>query len=97
MLSHIIPSGGNEETFTVAATTASLFSPLNNNSSSANLSQNSCRMKCYYHKKQKCFIDYFDDPIPDDAVIYVSDILFQYNEIEGRYTEFIGKSRGTIL
>ena len=24
----------------------------------------------------KCFLDYFDDPIPDDLVIYVSDIPF---------------------
>ena len=32
----------------------------------------------YFHHKQNCFLDYFDDPIPDDAVIYVSDIPVQW-------------------
>ena len=73
----------------------SLLSPPTNNSASENLRQNSARMKCYYHHKQHCFLDYFDYSIPDDAVIYMSDIPFKYNEREGRHTEFIGNPTGT--
>ena len=47
----------------------SLLSPPNNNSTSANISQNSTRMKCYLHHEQNHFLDYFDDQVPDDAVI----------------------------
>ena len=54
-------------------------------------------MKCHYHHKQKFFLDYFDNPIPDDAVIYVNDITFQCNEKEGRCAEFIGNLTGTIF
>ena len=62
-----------------------------------NLSQNSARMKCYFHCKQYHFLDYFDDPIPDDSVIYISDIPLQCNESEGRYTEFVGNPTCTIF
>ena len=54
-------------------------------------------MKLYYHHKHHHFLDYFNDPIPDAAVIYMSDISFQYNEREGRYTEFISNPMGTIF
>ena len=54
-------------------------------------------MKCYYHHKHHHFLDYFNDPILDDAVIYVNDIPFQYNTREVKYTEFIGNSAGTIF
>ena len=60
-----------------------------------NFSQNSARTKCYLHHEQNCFLEYFDDPVPDDAVIYMTDVPFQYNEGEGRYTEFKGNPIGT--
>ena len=44
-----------------------------------NIIQNSARMKCYFHHKQNHFLDYFINPVPDDAVIYMSDAPFQYN------------------
>ena len=62
-----------------------------------NLSQNSARMQRYVHHEHNHFLDFFDNPIPDDAIIYMSDILFQYNEEEGMYTEFIGNPTGTIF
>ena len=40
-----MPSDDNEGTLAGAATAASLLSPLNNNSSSVNLSQNLARME----------------------------------------------------
>ena len=62
-----------------------------------NISHNSFRMKCYFHCKQNCFLDYFDDPFLDDAVIYTNNIPFQYMEKVGRYTEIIGNPTGTIF
>ena len=87
----------NEEASADATTMVSLFSPPNNNSTSTNLSQNSARMKCYFHGEQNCFLNYFDDPILDDAGIYMSEIPFQSNKREVRYTEFMGNPTGTIL
>ena len=43
---------------------------------------NSARVKCDFHHKQNHFFDYFDYPVPDDAVICVGDVPFQYNERE---------------
>ena len=54
-------------------------------------------MKCYYNHTHCHFLDYFNDPILDDAVIYAGDIPFQYNKVEGRYTEFIGSPKGTAF
>ena len=54
-------------------------------------------MKCYYDHMHHCFLDYFNNPIPDYAVIYTGDIPFQYNKIEGRYTDSIGNPVGTVL
>ena len=59
-----------------AATAASLLSPLNNYLSSMILSQNEMLLP----PQTKHLLDCFNDPIPDDAVIYMSDIPFQYNE-----------------
>ena len=86
----------NEEALADAGTT-NLLLPTNKNSTSKNIRRNSARMKCYYHCKQNCLLDCFDDPIPDDTVIYMSDIPFQYNKREARYTEFIGNPTGTIF
>ena len=47
-------------------------------------------MKCYFHHEQNCFLDYFKDPALNGAIIYADDVPFQYNEWEGKYTEFIG-------
>ena len=90
-------SGDNEEALDSAAATLSLLYHSADNSASENLSQNSIKMNCYYHHKHCCFLDYFNDPIPGDAVIYTSDIPFQYNKTEGRYTEFIGKPMRTVF
>ena len=46
---------------------------------------------------QSHFIDYLNDPILDDAVIYEGDIHLQYNKIKSRYTEFIGNPIGTVF
>ena len=54
-------------------------------------------MKCYFHHRQNHFLNYLNDPVPDDAVIYISDVPFQHNKREGRHTEFIGNSTGTIF
>ena len=51
-------------------------------------------MKWYYNHKHCHFLGYSNDPIPDDAVIFAGNISFQYNKIEGRYTEFIGNPIG---
>ena len=75
-----------------------LQEPTNNNNddplpgAATALSQhiNQSHMKCYYSHTHCQFLDYFKDPIPDDAVIFTGDIPFQYNKIEGRYTKFIG-------
>ena len=86
-----------EEALAGAAAALSLLSSPTNSSASENLSQSSVKMKCYYHHKHHCFLDYFTDPILDDAVIYASDKPFQYNEREGRYTECIGNPTGTVF
>ena len=44
-----------------------------------------------------CFIDYFNDPVTDGAVIYVGDIPFWYNEQEGMYTEILGNLTGNVF
>ena len=54
-------------------------------------------MMWYFHHKQNPFLDCFYDPILDDAVIYMSFILFQYNKRDGRYTEVIGNPTGTVF
>ena len=51
-------------------------------------------MQCYFHHLQNCFIDYFDDPILDDPVIYAGDVPFQYKEQESMYTVFLGNPTG---
>ena len=50
--------------------------------------QHSTRMRCYFHCECSHFIDYFDDPVLDDMVIYAGDVPFWYNEHEGIYTSF---------
>ena len=60
-----------------------------------NFRHNSVKMKCYFYHEQKHFLGYFSDLVSYDAVIYASDVSFQNNEREGRYTEFIGNPTGT--
>ena len=43
-------------------------------------------MRCYFYSQQNHFLDYFDDPVLDGAVIYVADIPTQYSEKEGMHT-----------
>ena len=59
--------------------------------------QHSTRMRCYFHYQFNCFIDYFDDQVPDGKVIYAGDVPFWYNEQEGMYTEFWGNPTGYIF
>ena len=92
-----IKSNQNEEVLAGAAAMSCLLSPPNNNSTSMNISQNSARMKCFFCHEQNCFLDYFDNPVPDDAVIYISDNPFQFNERESRCTEFVGNPTGIIF
>ena len=94
---HTISSDDNVEALAGATATASPLSLPTNNSASMNLSQNSARMKCYFHCEHNHFLGYIEDPIMDDAVIYMSDIPFHYNRREGRYIEFIGNPTGTIF
>ena len=91
-MSQTILSDANEEVVADAAT-ASLLSPPNNNS----ISENSARMKCYYHHKQNHLLAYFEEPVPNGAAIYASDMSLQYSERDGKYTEFIGSPTGTIF
>ena len=72
ILSQTIPSDGNEGALTGTTATVSLLSPPTNNSANTNLSQNSAWMKCHFHYKHNYFLDYFDDPIPDDSKIFVA-------------------------
>ena len=83
-----------EEVLAGEDSSLSVLSPPTYSSNSQNLNQS--HMKCYYDCTHCCFLDYFNDPIPDDAVIYVGDKPFQY-KIEGRYTEFIGNPIGTVF
>ena len=80
-----------------ASARTSLLSPPHNNPNSINFSQNVAKMKCYIHHEHNCFLDYFNDPVPDGAVIYVSNVPFQYNERQCKYTEFIGNPTGATL
>ena len=49
-------------------------------------------MKCYFHQEQTHFFDYFKDPVPDDEVINVGNVPFQYNEREFSLTIIIPTS-----
>ena len=42
-------------------------------------------------------MDYFNDPLPIGAVIYVADIPFQYSEKEGTYTEVLDNPTGNVF
>ena len=95
--SQTIASDENEEALAGAATILNLLSPPTYNLTSLNLSQSLVRIKCYYPHTDFYFLDYLNDTIPDDAVIYASDIAFQYNKIEDRYTTFIGNPIGTVF
>ena len=97
LLSQTITSDESEEALAGAATTLSLLSLDTDNLASEILSQSSIEMKCYYHQKHCCFLDYLNNSLLDDAVIYTGDIPFQYNEREGRYTEFIGNPTGAVF
>ena len=88
--SQTINNDQSEEASAGVATTSSLLSLLKNNPICMSLSQNSAKMKCYFHLKQNCFLGYFKEPVLDGAVIYVGDVPFQYIKRECMYTEFIG-------
>ena len=92
-----ITSDDNEESLAGTAATLSLHFPPTDNSTSGTLGQSSVKMKCYYYHKHHCFLDYLINPILEDAVISMSDIPFHYDEREGKYTEFMGNSAGTVL
>ena len=54
-------------------------------------------MRCYFHHQYNCFIDFFDDHVPDNTVLFAGYIPFQYNEQESIYTEFLGNPTGNIF
>ena len=54
-------------------------------------------MKSYFYHQQNFFLDYFEDSIPDDSIIYKTDIPFQNSKREVRYMKFIGNQTGTIF
>ena len=84
----------NEDALPGAATMWSLISPTNK----CNGQQlNNNHMKCYYDCTHGCSSDYFNDAIPDDAIIYTGNIPFQYNTVDGRDTEYIGNPGGTAF
>ena len=87
----------SDEASVCEADRTSLLSPTNNNQNVMNISQNSASVKCYFHHEHNCFLDYLKDQVLDDTVIYMSDVPFQYNKIESRYTGFIGNLTGTTL
>ena len=95
--SQTINSDDKEGNLAGTVTTLSLLYPPTDNSASQNLSWSSIKMKYYYHHTHCNFLDYFNDPIPTDEVIYTSHIHFQYNKIEGTYPEFIGNPIGTVF
>ena len=69
----IIPIQGHE-----TAIPLNLYSLLRDSSeviTPSDASQNSTRLQCYFCHLQTLFIDYFDDPIPDDVVIYAGDVF----------------------
>ena len=59
--------------------------------------KHSTRIRCYFHHQCNHLTDYFNDLVPDGAVIYAGDISFWHNEQEGMYTEFLGNPTGNIF
>ena len=66
----------NHDASVGAATALSLLCPTIGNSNSQHL--NGSHMKCCYDHTYCHFLDHFNDPILDDAVIYADDTPFQY-------------------
>ena len=85
----------NKDALVGVATISSLLSPPTDSSNSQYF--NNSHMKCYYSYTHGCFLEYYNDPILDDAMIYAGDIPFQYNKVEGRYTKFIGNPADTVF
>ena len=54
-------------------------------------------MQCSFHHLWNHFIDYFDNPVLDGAVIYTGIVPFQYNDQVGMYIEFSGNPAGNIF
>ena len=59
--------------------------------------QHFTRMRNYFHHHCNHFIDNFDDPVLDGAVIYAGDIPFQDNEQGGMYTEILDNKTWNIF
>ena len=59
-------------------------------------SQNSARIKCYFHYDQNWFLDYFEHSALNGAIIYEGDVIFQWKKWEHKYTEFVGNLTGII-
>ena len=63
----------------------------------SDMGQHSTSMTCYFHSKQNSFLDYFNESLPDGAVIYVGDIPFWYSEKEGMFAEVLDNMTGNIF
>ena len=85
----------SDEVSANSADRTSLLSSTKNNPNGKNISHSSAGMKYYFHHEQSCFLNYFGDLVPDEAVIYASDLPFQYNERKVRYTKSISSPTDT--
>ena len=85
----------NADALNGATTILNLLSPPTDNSNSQQF--NNSHMKCYCDCTHGCFLDYFNDPILDDAVTYTGDIPFHYNKAYSRNTDFVGNLAGTVF
>ena len=59
--------------------------------------QNSTRLGYYVHSHKNCFLNYLDDVVPDDSVIYMADTQFWYSEKEGMFTEVLENLTGNVF
>ena len=92
-------SSDSEGTVPGATTSPNLHPPILDSSQYITLSDaghHSTRMRCYFHYQCNHFIDCFDNPVPQDAVIYAGIVPFQHEQ-EGKYTKFFGHPTGYIF
>ena len=72
---------------------------ISDNSQCINLSdvnQHSSRMGCCFYNQCDHLVDYFNDSVPNGAVVYADDFPFQYDKQEGVYTKFLDNPMGCV-
>ena len=93
-------SSNDQGTVPGAAVLPNLHSPILKNSHYITLSdeyKHFIKIRCYFHSQEKCLLDYFNNPLPDGAVLYASDIPFWYSKKEGKYTEVLDNPTWNIF